>query len=719
VLRRVKSNRGSVLLLTLLLITGLALVAFAVYDLSLGTYRFGLRNEYRMRAKALADSELEYVYFRLENAMMRGIPASGVPAALSDICATVSPANAVQKSTILSTPTPTTLPFSQVFQNAPEGWTVKRWITYEPYSGVQEGSVVYNYFTVRIEVQSGPNCPFNIDLYLGRQMNDSVASIFQYNIFSQGDLEFSPDGVTVINGDIAANGKVALGAHDSGNSQLTMNAGVYWIPPSSPPPPAPQPQINTTAITDDSGNVIVNLRAPIWTTGDDWATKQVIPMQAPLNLLGGLNAVDIATQYGAGAGATNLFGAITATDPTLDAYKSQLATAVNNVYRSVIAPPPQAVGNAVPDGNPHGNSLSEYADVVGGASALRDPTLTPDDPGVAALRAYNRAGLIITVNGDNTYSITAGANTITNTNFVGTVNGVDNQPVVTHTTMFDLREQKNISITDIDVGALSQAISANVSGFNGVLYVYLAGSNSTTPAAIRLNNGAATPGYQNVGNPDPTVATGFTVATNGGLYVRGDYNTTTLNGPLINAADGTTNDSAKSAVNPAALMADQITILSAPKAGDPSGSLGGWTNATDALVNGDHDPMDTSNQRKAPAGSMTTIAAGLLTGDTAAQNGYSVYSGGGDNLVRFLEDWDFGGSNGATANFYGSFGRLFGSTVFTGQWYSPSGDPSDPHSYIYNHPAQRVYNFNDALKSKPPPCSPNITVYNRGNFFTW
>ena len=699
-----KSNRGSILLLTLCLVTALAIAAYAVYNLSLGTYRLSQRNEYRARAKALADSELEYVFYRIETAMMQGAAASDVPTLLADICYPVVPADEVLKSTILgkANGTLTSVPFAQSFQNLPEGWTVTRWITYEnAISGVQEGSVVFNYFTVRVEVKSGPNCPFAIDFFQGRQMNNSVASIFQYNIFAQGDLEFSPDGITVINGDIAANGKVALGAHASGASQLTMNAGVYWIPPHS------GDSIETTSIKDTNGNVLLNLRGPIWSTGE---SQQVQALQTPLNLLGGLNAVELAQAYGVGGTASKLFGDVSA-DPTSTAYQVELASASNQVYRSVIAPPPTV---AAATANQHGNGdsyLSEYPAVTD-PSTMALGGAVKDDPGVAALRAYNRAGMIVTINADQSFtvSIPGTGNTIDSSSFTGTVAGVAT-PVVSQTTMYDLREAKTVAIADINVGALAQVISSNSglfpnSTFNGVLYVYLAGSNSATPAAVRLQNGSKTPGY-NSANP-----VGFTVATNGGMYVVGDYNSITNNNgadvPLVQG-DGTPTDPASiGTVNPSALMADQITILSS-----------NWTTAMDTLVNTNHNPMATADSRIAPAGSTTTIAAGLLTGNTVAQAGSSVYSGGGDNLVRFLEDWNYGGQNGATVNFYGSFGQLFNSTTFTGQWYSPTGDAADPHSYIYNHPKQRVYSFNKALKSKPPPCSPNITAYNRGNVFIW
>jgi hypothetical protein len=289
--------------------------------------------------------------------------------------------------------------------------------------------------------------------------------------------------------------------------------------------------------------------------------------------------------------------------------------------------------------------------------------------------------------------------------------------------MYDLREGKNVAIADINVGNLTQAITALASNFpagtfNGVLYVYMADSSSDHPAAVRLDNGAQTPGYDSL--------QGFTVATNGGIYVRGDYNTVTNNNQLLMNPDGTENTS-HGDVNPAALMADQITILSSgwdDKVVTPE--LSGITDPT--MIANMHNPEYTSGTdssytgtpRVVPGNTHATIAAGLLTGNTT-DNG-AVYSGGGENLVRFLEDWNFGG-NGDTVNFWGSFGQLFQSTVFNGQWHSPyetdSSGNSTNSAFIYNYPGSRFYSFNSSLKSKPPPCSPNTTLYSRGMVFTW
>jgi hypothetical protein len=735
-----KSNRGSVLLMTLILVTSLAIIAYSIYDLALGAYRLSLRNEYRARAKVLADSELDYAFFRLENAMMSGTEAKNVPWALHDIChvsgdsQTASQLGSQQGGNTVNlalvTPDPRDHPFvvtllpaetvvestltgdrSVIYGNTPDtgNWQIKRSITYD--STAQAGGSIYNYFTVEVEVTSGPGCPIYTNLHLGRHMNNSVTSIFGKNIFAQGDLDFSPDGNTIINGDIAANGNITMGAHAVKGSTLTINAGVYYLQGD---------QLNTTGPIVEAGQTI-NIDPPTWGSP---GKQQVFTMDKAMNLLGGLNASDIAQKYGSGVGATNLFGAIpdgaTSTDPALLA-------AENLVYRSVIAPPPTAVAATA---GQYGNGAS-YQSEYPGATNLSALQAMVDDPGIGALRSYNRAGLIVTVNGDNSYTITAGPPNGKN-DITSSINTAAGGQIVTTKTpdasgtlvplqMYDLREANNVAIAQIDVGLLNTAltnptIAAQLPNgvFNGVLYVYLAGSSSTTPAAARLVNGAQTP---NNGAAGTASATGFTVATNGGLYVKGDYNTVTSNGALL--VDTTTGQETPGhgAINPAALMADAITVLSPH-----------WD---DTVVAADTNPMDTADSRvAAPAGTIVTpgikmtgftqtIAAGILTGDTKMDSsGNAVYSGGGDNLVRFLEDWNYCYTPNIV-NFYGSFGRLFGSQDFTGQWWSPSGDPSDPHSYIYNYPSQRVYSFDSQLKESPPPCTPNTTAYSRGDVFTW
>jgi Tfp pilus assembly protein PilX len=696
-----KSNRGSILLMTLCLVTALALTVYAVYALANATYRMSQRNEYRARAKAVANSELEYIFFQLESTMMSGTAAQDVPTApaLSSICDIPTASYLTANPAQAFTPSTTRDPFAVPFQNTPEHWKVRRSIAYNSIS-THGTTSIYNYFTVKVEVISGPGSPFDIDVRYGRNMNSSLTSIFQYNIFSEGNLEFAPSGTTQIDGDIASNGTISMGPRSGGT--LNINAYVYYLN-AAPTELNDGFGIDTSRIVD-SGTSPITLN----TSGLHWGTSEAAQVQQvdqPKNLIGGLNAAELALQYGTGPSPTNLFGAVSTDSSSTDGYNDvQLNAAENRVYRSVIAPPPKAVYDALQQGS-NGTASSEYPDATLTAT-------TPDDPGIAALRAYNRAGLILTVNGDGSWAITAPGTTLPVATSVTPGNFAN--VVTTSATMFDLREQKSVAIADIDVGNLTQAITNSVSSlpsgkFNGVLYVYLAKSSATFPAAVRLSNASATPGYQNVGSTDPNVQAGFTMATNGGLYVKGDYNTQTTAGLLTDPATGVMNTDAQAVVNPAVLMADAITILS-----------NNWrdSNVVDSQGHPITDPVATAGVRLVnppDSGQVThaTIASGLLTGNTAQDSsGATIYSGGGENLVRFLEDWNYN-ENGDTVNFYGSFGCLFQSSVFNSPF-----QPGWP-SFIYNNPGRRFYSFNSSLKGAPPPASPNITAYNRGTVFTW
>jgi hypothetical protein len=701
-LRGKGTYHGSVLLMTLLITIAIALMAYGVYDYALGTYRLSQRNEYRARAKALADSELEYVYFRVRSAMQLGTPANQVPNAVADIC-DIFPSHP-EISVASQTPQPQLYPqtqrdpFASQFRNTVENWKVLRSLTYD---NTTPGAFnVYNYFSIKIEVvATNPKLPFNISVRLGRHMNNYVTSIFGNNIFAQGPLEFAPSGNTVIEGDIAANGSIYIGTRvgDSTNPTLTIKGNVEYLP-EPPPNSHVAGTFNNDHLADGTP-----LNAP---TDKDGGTltatsSQVAPMQEAVNLIGGLNPTDLALKYSANywlnPDYTGLFGSITA-DPTIDPtnYSIQLDRATNLIYRSVIAPPPNAAYNAWTQGSNGTSFTSEYPAITN-TGTLQG---LADDPGIAALRAYNRADLIITVNGDGSTSIKNGIgdNTERATNYTG---------VITPTTMFDLREQKSVAITEINVATLKTKLDSVYPDFNGVLYVYLANSTAEHPAAVRLVNGDTTPNYASAGT---STSTGFSVITNGGIYVVGNYNTTTSNNqPLVNA-DGSSN-AAAGAVNPAVLMGDAITILSSAwgfKSMQEDGTTPGVPTG-DGLVNANHSPLATYGSRVATAGT-TTIASGLLTGNiTHDDNDNYVYSGGGHNLIRFLEDWY---SNSSTANFYGSFGRLFESTQFVGSFQQPS-------TGVYRNPYNRFFSFNAGLKKSPPRAAPNITKYDRGTVFSW
>jgi hypothetical protein len=698
----------------------------------LGTYRLSQRNDYRACGKAVADSEMEYIFFRFENAMVVEKDPVKAVADLADICDYI-PGPAYSSTNPWHDPYTLRDPLTRAFRNTAEQWQVKRSITYD--HTTTAGASVYNYFTVEVEVIStAPSLPFAIDLRYGRHMNNSVTSIFQYNVFGQGDVDFSPAGSCRITGDIASNGSLYIGGDNIKrpglpDSKLEIDASVFYITPAANSDTYTATDGSTQSLGVNTHDVYVTDPAhpsapPTHIAGLDgvtWGTSeaaQVSQMPAPINLFGGLSPADILDKP---------FGQLLGSD------------ASTLLYRSVISPPPEAVAAAA--GNPvntataitAAGSNAEYPGATGstGTALQVDGTTITDSSGVSALRAYNQAGLIITVNDDGSWAITpsAGGTSIATNSSQGNFANV-----ISQTTMYDLREQKPVAITDINVGNLSTALTNSASSltggaFNGVMYVYLVNASSNSPAAVRLNNAAATPNY--------ATGTGFTVATNGGLYVQGNYNTMTNSsvndGQLVNA-DGSINQDVAPSVNPAVLMADAITVLS-PHWDDsvanlvpPTDFTANRAEYTSGYTDGTVGEAYTGVPRVAaptpttpitinsplPTPFTQTIAAGILTGNTT-QNG-AAYSGGSNNLVRFLEDWNYNGT-GDTVNFYGSFGQLFESQIFNRKYYSPS-DAGDG-SFFFNYPGQRNYAYNSILKSKPPASAPNITAYSRGNVFTW
>jgi hypothetical protein len=669
----------------------LSLAAGAILELAMSSYRLSKRNEIRARARVIAESELEVFYYKFRESLIMGnaTSAAAIPAQFAALGSGYVWDNS-------ATPVTAGTPYLQIYKDndvldttnlEKDDWIVRRSIMT---SGSLIGTIpdthktgTFSFLTVRIMVEPGPSSPFygKVSVKIGRRMGYATASLFQYNVFFQGDMEFAPGGNTLIEGDIAANGSIYMGASGGGtltvsgytsylsggvfNSTIAVAASADGTTPAIPAvttyrkPGTLMPGTLSTPVTADTST----LSAPIFSTSE---SAQVSAMTEAENLLGGQDAVAIATRN------PELFGALdVVTGEPTDA-------ALNNVYRALIAPPPSALAAAL--GSSTDANSSEYP-------AATNLSSTADDESIAALRAYNRAGLIITVNGAGAVaSITDGAGT----DYLAAIT-----PAVTSSTLFDQREGKSVAITNIDVGALKTALETAVPGFNGLLYVLLANSSETSPAAVRLSNAAITPGTRTpdaLGNPTSTTS-GFTVATNGGLYVKGDYNTTTSDGTsaISNTYTGK--------INPTLLMADSITVLSSA-----------WDDANSTELGTASTSTSNISARVAASG-QTTINSAILTGNTSADSvlegdAAATASGGGQNLIRYMENW-----NGRSVTLRGSLGRLFDSRHFTSTFQQPGN--------AYLVPGLRTFAFNAGLKTDHVPGEPLITYYSRGDFFNW
>jgi hypothetical protein len=656
----------------------LTTVAVTVLELSRTSYRISMQNKMQNTARAVAEAEMEYLYFRFKSQVLAGTAAQGVPEAFV-------PTTGLNLSDNSATPTTAFTPFLQAFSN--EGWTIRRSLIVDRYlqnerlpGTTKEGS--FTYLIARVSAIPPVSSPFywaeppspsnptgTVRTFsIGRRFTNSSAPIFQYSIFFQGDLEFNPGGAitTTISGDVVANGSIYMGPQSGGTIMIngkvrylstgffnTNSVGtVTYSNPNAPTPP-------------------ITLVAPTWATSED---SQLETLEEPENLLGGIDVTVTAIARG-----NDLFGPEIGRDNPAVWTAAELATAENNVYRSLIVPPPSAATV--------GTANSEYPLAL---------VSTADDPVISVQRAYNKSALQISVADDASGTITftkvdllTGTRTDVTNRFIDDITnfGTNASPVY-FKDVWDFREGKFVRVTEIDIGNLKSEIDyqrnlppANPHNvdlkFNGLLYVNLLRASAATPAAIRLKNATALPYTSAV--PATSGLGGFSVATNGGIYVVGSYNTATpVEGglPVFPKQNGT------AGFVPAMLIADAITLLSTD-----------WDDANAALGIG---------SRIAAAGTVS-FNAGILTGNIPST--ITASSGGAHNLVRYLEDW-----RGRNVNFFGSIGRLFRSTKFV----APFGGVST----VYWNPS-RTFGFDQNILTYAPPGTPQTTSFSRGSFFNW
>jgi len=314
------------------------------------------------------------------------------------------------------------------------------------------------------------------------------------------------------------------------------------------------------------------------------------------------------------------------------------------------------------DNNPNNDSINEI---------IQPPNPNyPDPPAFAQNRLYNKAGILVQING-STKTIT-GQNGVTLTTAQKTA--ISNA-LTAKTTIYDQREGTNVNVTSVNIGTLDTTLNA-LTGFNNVLYIYDT-TSSSTPNAIRLINGGVLP------------SNGLTVASMNPVYIQGDYNTGTTNNPnAVPANVGNSSDTASPTVSgytrvPAAVIGDAVMFLS-----------NSWSDSNSSLSLSARNASNTTYN--------TAIVSGFMPSGyqptVGAQYGYS---GGANNFPRFLEDWT---NNYCT--YYGSMVELFTSQIFTGQWNTGN---------IYAPPI-RCWNFDPNYTTTPPPGSLSAVSWSRG---TW
>ena len=222
----------------------------------------------------------------------------------------------------------------------------------------------------------------------------------------------------------------------------------------------------------------------------------------------------------------------------------------------------------------------------------------------------------------------------------------------------DAREGKKVDCTELDVSLLYDNTKGPYAGIsyapvNGVVYFSdNIGGPSEWPG-LRIKNGAEIKSTITTQNTNG----GLTIASQNPVYTQGDYNKTNK--------------------KPAAIMADAITFLSVT-----------WNDANSA------------GAKATRVAGNTTVNCSYVTGNVATVG--AAYSGGFENLPRFLETW-----YGKTFTWTGSAVNLWTSRQATGSW-----------NGTYYDPPNRVWSYDTDLDNpnKLPPETPVVRVFQRNGW---
>jgi hypothetical protein len=471
----IRGSKGSAFVTVICVLSISAALATIALSYSLFTMRSSYRSITISSAQTIAEGELEAMYYKWKTALLNDLVRQRVAAAFDHDSADVNNRFWDDLSEYPSI-NPPNEPVTEVDSLLPtqvnvagRRWRVKRSVKYEREDiGLVPGAVPkdgrISYYSARVEVISPDTPP--ILARVGRMFAVSEASIYQFSILYQNDLEINPAQNMQIAGQVVCNSRIYAGGFGgavvefldrvhyaqlfNGRDAITTDADLSF-----------QPTLNVTSLT---------VTDPTFDLGRLVALNK---MGRTENFVGGVDAATAVDNYPA-------------------AYSGP-----NAVYRTLIDPEP---------------------------AVAEDPTLRER----RMYNRARRGGLIVrTAPGNVTvnYTTKQADGTYVNTDFSAYFAAAFSQETMTDPREFHndpIRGPKNI--TTIDMGLFDPLLRAftQADTFNGLVYI-----NETQPntSAIRLRNGSRIPGLVNSNGE-----VGLTIVTNAGLYIQGDYNSVAKTG---------------------------------------------------------------------------------------------------------------------------------------------------------------------------------------------
>jgi len=185
---------------------------------------------------------------------------------------------------------------------------------------------------------------------------------------------------------------------------------------------------------------------------------------------------------------------------------------------------------------------------------------------------------------------------------------------------------------------------------------------------------------------------GLTIVTDNPVYIVGDYN--------VNPNGST---SGGSAPNPAPTPQSDVSPAASPAPGNVVSGTAKYASVMgDTITLLSKNWVDTNSTGSVTGASRfaanTTVNSCLVAGNSVSSGG--VYGGGGENFVRYLEDWNH---NGNYFTYWGSMAQLFRPQQNIGVW-SGSGN-------VYKTPTLKWHYDDDLLTAGAPPGNLDIAAY--------
>jgi Tfp pilus assembly protein PilX len=207
------------------------------------------------------------------------------------------------------------------------------------------------------------------------------------------------------------------------------------------------------------------------------------------------------------------------------------------------------------------------------------------------------------------------------------------------------------------------------------------------------------------------------------VYVQGNFNNNGSNGTLPTSAPNTPSPDRL----PAAIVADTITVLSNECVSTNTGATNSLSVPLGQLKCGLPPTIDGTaiNSPNTVASSMAINAAFVANtpvsvGNLGTGRGFASttksYSGGVNNYMRLLEDWQSGG--GYALHYAGSLISLREPLEYSGLYRSGGTDPLDPTDTSYYNVPFRNFNYDPNFDNMTtlPPLTPKVTNIKQRNF---